>query len=598
VWIKARDTATSPSHTLNYDSSGTYVISNNTGNSGNSGISWNTTGFNVPSFLIANESGIKYVSWTFREQPKFFDVVTYTGNGGTLTVSHNLGSTPGCIMVKKTSGAEDWYVWHRSLAALNPNNSINLNLTNAAAVGAVFGGSSLPPTSTNFSVGPGVSVTNGSGETYVAYLFAHNAGGFGLTGTDNVISCGNYTTDASGIGSVTLGWEPQWVLFKVSSEPSSWRIFDNMRGFLAPGGSGSVGLTPNTSAAESSSNGIKLNASGFTDSGTFVANGTVIYIAIRRGPMKVPTVGTSVFAPVTVTGNDTDNRQVSSGFITDFVIGNRRTGSFGANGAFVDRLRGPTPILYSYATDAEATGNVGVRSFAVQDGMTVGGSTAYSFNYSGQTYVNWMFRRAPGFFDEVCYTGTGTNSKTQPHNLGVVPELVIYKARSEGVRDWVIAISGFSSNLAFTTESVASIGQIIDSSAQTSTTIQVQKTLSQWTNASGITYVAYLFATCAGVSKVGSYTGTGTTLQIDCGFTAGARFVLIKRTDSTGDWYVWDSARGIVAGNDPYLLMNSSAVEVTGTDYVDTYSAGFEISSTAPAGINASAGTYIFLAIA
>jgi hypothetical protein len=117
-------------------------------------------------------------------------------------------------------------------------------------------------------------------------------------------------------------------------------------------------------------------------------------------------------------------------------------------------------------------------------------------------------------------------------------------------------------------------------------------------NASSTTYVAYLFATCAGVSKVGSYTGTATTKQIDCGFTGGARFVLIKRTDSTGAWYVWDSARGIVAGNDPYLLLNSTAAEVTNTDYIDTYSAGFEISSTAPAAINASGGTFIFLAIA
>jgi hypothetical protein len=114
----------------------------------------------------------------------------------------------------------------------------------------------------------------------------------------------------------------------------------------------------------------------------------------------------------------------------------------------------------------------------------------------------------------------------------------------------------------------------------------------------GTTYVAYLFATCAGVSKVGTYTGTGTTLQINCGFTAGARFVLIKRTDSTGDWYVWDSARGIIAGNDPYLLLNSTAAEVTNTDYVDAYSAGFELSSTAPAALNANGGTYIFLAIA
>ena len=88
-------------------------------------------------------------------------------------------------------------------------------------------------------------------------------------------------------------------------------------------------------------------------------------------------------------------------------------------------------------------------------------------------------------------------------------------------------------------------------------------------NSSSDNFITYLFASCPGVSKVGSYTGTGTTLSIDCGFTAGARFVMIKRTDSTGDWYVWDTARGIISGDDPYLLLNSTAAEVTNTDYID-----------------------------
>jgi hypothetical protein len=117
-------------------------------------------------------------------------------------------------------------------------------------------------------------------------------------------------------------------------------------------------------------------------------------------------------------------------------------------------------------------------------------------------------------------------------------------------------------------------------------------------NGSGETYVAYLFATCPGVSKVGSYTGTGATQTINCGFAAGARFVLIKKTSGTGSWYVWDSSRGIVAGNDPYLLLNSTDAEVTNTDYVDTASVGFEISSTAPSEINENGGSFIFLAIA
>jgi hypothetical protein len=109
---------------------------------------------------------------------------------------------------------------------------------------------------------------------------------------------------------------------------------------------------------------------------------------------------------------------------------------------------------------------------------------------------------------------------------------------------------------------------------------------------SGVSMVTYLFATLAGVSKVGSYTGTGADLNVDCGFSAGARFVLIKRTDSTGDWFLWDSLRGISAGNDPYLLLNSTAAEVTNTDYIDPLSSGFTLTSSF------TAGTYIFLAIA
>jgi hypothetical protein len=73
---------------------------------------------------------------------------------------------------------------------------------------------------------------------------------------------------------------------------------------------------------------------------------------------------------------------------------------------------------------------------------------------------------------------------------------------------------------------------------------------------------------------------------------------MIKRTDSTGDWYTWDTARGIISGNDPYLLMNSAVAEVTNTDYIDPLSSGFEISSSAPAAINASGGSFIYLAIA
>jgi hypothetical protein len=247
-----------------------------------------------------------------------------------------------------------------------------------------------------------------------------------------------------------------------------------------------------------------------------------------------------------------------------------------------------------------------MTGFVVQKGYGLGTDTSgFGTNYSvGGPYpvVNWQFGRAPGFFDEVCYTGNGSTQNVT-HNLGVAPELLIVKERGDDTGGWLTYFSGFGVGFYLQLQTTAArvATTSIDpwnnaSPAMTSTTFSVGQY--DDTNGSGDTYVAYLFATCPGVSKVGSYTGTAATQTINCGFTGGARFVLIKRTDSTGDWYVWDSARGIVAGDDPYLLLNSTAAEVTNTDFIDTASTGFEISSTAPAAINASGGTFIFLAIA
>jgi hypothetical protein len=229
-----------------------------------------------------------------------------------------------------------------------------------------------------------------------------------------------------------------------------------------------------------------------------------------------------------------------------------------------------------------------------QNAITYGGA---GLNVSGTNYIVECFRRAPGFFDEVCYTGTGS-ARTVTHNLGVAPELMLVKQRSAS-NNWQVYSAGIANTeyLVLNTTAAKATGTTRwNSTTPTSTVFSLGD--ADEVNTSTATYVAYLFATVAGVSKVGSYTGTGTTQQINCGFTGGSRFVLIKRTDSTGDWYVWDSARGIVAGDDPYLLLNSTDAEVTNTDYVDTFAAGFEISSTAPAAINANGGTFIFLAIA
>jgi hypothetical protein len=64
-------------------------------------------GFSMSSSTRINASGVNYASWTFRKAPRFFDVVTYTGNGTTQAINHNLGSVPGVIITKRTDSADD-----------------------------------------------------------------------------------------------------------------------------------------------------------------------------------------------------------------------------------------------------------------------------------------------------------------------------------------------------------------------------------------------------------------------------------------------------------------------------------------------------------
>jgi hypothetical protein len=572
VWIKQRN-ATGNHYLYDTVRGGNKYISSNTTSA--------QTTFNAVTFGSSGftdgfgwDSSQTVASWTFRKQPKFFDVVTYTGDGtNNRAISHNLGSAPGCIIVKETSGVRNWFVYHQSSGT---GKYIFLNTTGATVTNADAFPSVTSTTFTPVNTAASLSM-NVNGETYVAYLFAHDAGGFGLTGTDNVISCGSFTTDGSGNGAVTLGYEPQWIMYKRSNDTSDWQMFDNMRGLTVAGQNDAM-LLANTSGAETSTSIIYPTATGFGVVGEYTSS-TWIYIAIRRGPMKVPTTGTSVFSPYAVTV--AANASVTTNFPIDMVYGLIRGGG---DHDIVDRLRGisntsaSSPYLKTDSTSAELSNNIIYNA---------DNQTGYKFGsyYGGASSVFYSFRRAPGFFDEVCWYG---DPATVTHNLTVVPELVIQKNRTTA-QAWAVWRPGINYGFLNTTAAFTSY----TGGSATSTTFTPLQTGSGTSN-----YVSYLFATCPGVSKVGSYTGTAATQTINCGFTAGARFVLIKRTDDTGDWYVWDSARGIVAGDDPYLLLNSTAAEVTNTDYVDTAATGFEITSTAPAAINASGGTFIFLAIA
>lgn len=592
VWIKRRDSAAGHYFIDTERGDNKYILSNSTTAELSFQVdkdfgSFLSDGFSLlPNFVSGvNNSGNSLASWTFRKAPRFFDVVTYTGNGvAGRTVPHNLGVAPGCIIIKSTDSSFNWYVYHLSTGNTK---AFYLNTTDIGITSTLLF-NNTSPTSTEFTLGSGTGL-NGSGGTYVAYLFAHDPLGPSGDGSDGLIACGSYTGNGSTNGpEINLGWEPQWVLYKNTTQASSWLISNNMTGLNA--NSSTAVLFPNSNIAESGSGfmnptptGFKLNAT--TNTSHNVSGNTYIYIAIRRGPMRQPESGTEVFA---VDSWSSGVPSWTSGFPVDYGI----TKSTASSSWFhSDRLRGAV-YLMSNSTDAETSNSF--AKFDIQNGWGDLGADS--------SYKSWMFRRAPGFFDVVAYTGDGTfdGSYNVSHSLGVTPEMIITKSRSASDY-WSTYHSGLTSdtyqvqlNL---TSAQLNTGQSWGPSS-TSFKPQYAGNTNYSANVSGRTYIAYLFATLAGVSKVGSYTGNGSSQTINCGFTGGARFVLIKRTDSTGDWYVWDTARGIVSGNDPHLSLNTTAAEVTSDDTIDPDSSGFIVNQVSATNVNVSSASYIYLAIA
>ena len=289
VWIKRRDSAGSYSlwdsgrgisNWLSSDSTSAQVDYTTTAM-----VSFNTDGFTLGVDTVVNASAASMVSWSFKKKTKFFDVVTWTGNGTAgRTISHNLGTTVGCVMIKNTSNAENWMVYHIGSGI---DGQLNLN-TNAAAVDESSQFNDTVPSSTVLTLGANSEV-NYNGQTYVAYLFAHD------TDASSIIKCGSYTGTGSANNAVTLGWEPQWLIVKSASGTGSvqnWDMFDNQRGFSS--GSNTGELFPNTSIAERNS-GNRMNATttGFSTGTSSVdeinsSGVTYIYMAIRNS--SIPTI--------------------------------------------------------------------------------------------------------------------------------------------------------------------------------------------------------------------------------------------------------------------------------------------------------------------
>ena len=282
-----------------------------------------------------------------------------------------------------------------------------------------------------------------------------------------------------------------------------------------------------------------------------------------------------------------------------------------------DQIRGANSSLFSELTLGENNNWTG-QSFN-SNGVTADAAYSYQTNGSGYTFVDWFWKangagssntqgsitstvsaNTTSGFSVVTYTGNGTSGATVGHGLGVAPSMYIVKTRST-TESWItyhISI-GATNYLALNlTQASSAATAAWNNTAPTSTVFSLGNAGS--TNGSGNTFVAYCFAQVAGYSAFGSYTGNGSSdgTFVFTGFRP--RFVMTKRTDSTSNWWMIDTARSTYNQMADVLLADSSGAEFasgTGWPGIDYLSNGFKLRGSA-SGINASGGTYIYMAFA
>lgn len=341
------------------------------------------------------------------------------------------------------------------------------------------------------------------------------------------------------------------------------------------------------------------------------------YSALNTQNLPTPTIlkGNQYMDATTYTGNGSTQSLTNSGsFQPDLVWVKSRSNAL--DHKLTDSVRGVTKGLISDTTGAETTDTNGVTAFNA-GGFSLGSDSNYNTN--AYTYVGWQWKAGGAAvtntsgsitsqvsssptagFSVVTYTGTGANA-TVGHGLGVAPKYIIVKKRGSGgagTYGWYqyhASLTSAAYSILFDTAAQSNTPTMWNSTAPSSTVFTVGT--SNGSNENTQNYLAYCFAEVSGFSKFGSYTGNGSADGpfVFTGFRP--RFVMIKRTDSTGSWRMLDTSRSSYNVSINEVLADSSAAEITNGISIDILSGGFK-SRDASLQANASGGTYIYAAFA
>lgn len=564
-----------------YSGNGTYVawcFNAGTGNAVN-----NTDGNGNTSTVKANQAA-------------GFSIVKYTAGSyqadGTATVGHGLGADVKLILQKRLNSTQIFYaitdVITGSPQYLTLNSSAAANITGP----------------TNFQLTDSVfSNWESIGNTTVNYCFADVAG---------YQKIGSYTGNGSSSKIVETGFEPAFVMIKNTTTAYRWYILDNKRDTTNPN---NARLFANDSTAEATNSDI-LNflSNGFelitSDAEVNKSGDTMIYLAIAADPDQTdPTVENS-FSPILWSGTGSARSVTGLGFKPDLVWWKARNVN-NYNWKAVDSINGPTKNLYNNLTNSLAS-DVATTSFD-DDGFTFG--SGGNGNASGVNYVGYAWKAgdhddsaaqintngtinsivsvndAAGF-SILKYIGNEQASQTVGHGLSSSPQIAIVK-QLDGGRDWtVLLFTETSGDYMHLNSSQAEATDTNKWSAVSSTTFTVGA--DPYTNGAGSPYIAYLWYSVSGHSKIGYYNGNGSASgpTISTGFEPA--FVMIKRTDSSANWRIIDNKRSTTNPRDKEIYPNLSNSEGT-YNSLNFNSTNFQVVNT-DASYNASNGTYLYMA--
>ena len=573
VWLKSRNS--SGWHfwmdtVRGFDGQNAYRLASNRNNgqaASNVLRCFNSDGFTLQDGDYNANNNTDVIAYTFRRFPGFFDIVEYTGTGNAgLEINHNLAATPQWMIVKAKSSTQNWVVYaqdgHATTGASNSSNvGFTLNTTASGDNGDGFW-NNTSPTSTKFTVGNG-NATNQFNAKYIAYLFAGNTGTgsevLGKGEDQNAAKMAFYNGNDSTDITINCGWEPGFVMIKSGNDNNqyaNWFMIDNMRGMSNKQNDGQRYLAANENWTENdgqiigAGNGdfVEFTTNGFKVRPGFrtISQGSpqrkYIYLAVRSPQPSIVKAKTDPYQLFALSkgANKSHSPNQYAPFASDMSIQKNNTATDGDWRLSVRNLN--TRYLRTNLPNLADAYTYFEFDYGGYGGPKSGGSVAGGvMQYAAAGYWGYHWRRNAGSFDYIMYTGNGVSGRTENHQLGSAPQMMWIKNIQGGSGDhwrvYHIGLNGGSNpqnyHLKLDTDVAEdSNSSIFNNTAPSSTQITLGN--EDAVNKNNSFYIAILFGSVSGVSKLGYYTGNGGENIQTVGFRT--RFLLVKRADGTGNW--------------------------------------------------------------